>query len=739
MKRFEHLTKDKSGIVDPDLWLQNVLAKEQYRESKLLPQAVRILELVGEEKLNPYRKSCIEQGLIMATILSELGVDEQTLVAALLYSSVQYAGLSLENVAEHLGDKIAKLVSGTKQMEAISDFYKVMAQGELYHHNVDNVRKMFLAMVDDVRVVLLKLAERLYVLRCAAKLNNEERLSLAKEASSVYAPLANRLGISPIKWEMEDLVFRYLEPEKYYEISKSLSESRIEREKYITEFIATIEDILRKSGIKNFEVTGRVKHIYSIYRKMCRKQVGVKGIYDVNAVRVFVANVEDCYAALGTVHGKWDHIPQEFDDYITNPKPNGYSSIHTAIIGPQDKIVEVQIRTQAMHDQAELGVAAHWLYKEGAAPKSGYEEKIALLRQLMDWQKEVGDEKTQQQIQHIFSDHIYVFTPAGDVLDLPQDATPLDFAYRVHSEVGHRCIGAKVNGAIVPLNYKLKSGEKVDILTGKRGQPSRDWLNSELGFLKTAHAKAKVFAWFKKQSFDSNAAVGQELLEKELRRLGLKQVNLEELANKLKFKNKDEFMAVLGRGDLKISNVVEALNISLGKEKEVENEIELAKKALAQKPTKKSGLANAVKIQGVDNLLTNIANCCKPVPGDRIVGYITQGEGISIHREDCSNMLYARKVRPERIMFVSWGETAKKLYPVDVVVEAFDRQGLVRDITGIFADAEIMVLGLQLSTNKKEHTAHVNLTIEIENLEMLSKVLAKVAHIPNVSKVWRKI
>lgn len=747
----KHSHKNLSLVAANDVatiehWLVGIGINNSDADVNELRQALNLLALVGKDKLNPYGETCLQHGLAMASIVNDLGVDADAMAAALLYSSVQYGDLPLENISEHLGEKITKLINGAKQLAGIDEFYHDLAHGRQYNYNLDNIRKMFLAIVDDVVIVVIKLAERLYALRHVAKFSDEHKQRVAKSVSALYAPLANRLGISQLKWEMEDLAFRYLEPDKYYKISKSLKENRITREKYIENFTRLLSEVLAQAQIKNFKVSGRVKHIYSIYRKMCRKNVGLENIYDVNAVRIFVPEVVDCYEALSAVHAKWQQILAEFDDYIANPKPNGYSSIHTAVIGPEDKIIEIQIRTFTMHEEAELGVAAHWLYKEGKVrAQIGYEEKIALLRQVMTWQEEVaGGEEKKREVQQIFRDRIYVFTPQNDLLDLPQGATPLDFAYRVHTEVGNRCVGAKVSGAIVPLNYQLKTGDRIEILTSKRGQPSRDWLNVELGFLQTSHARAKVLGWFKKQNYDEDLKVGQELLIKEQKRLGLKQINLEQVAAYLKYKNKNDMLAALGTGELKLAVVMGAIDDELLKDREEKAQekdnatIVAETTAAAVQSRAQSRTLPGVQIHGVDNLLTHMASCCKPVPGDKVVGYVTQGRGISIHRCDCHNILHAQKDRSERLLSVEWGKTQQKRYPVDLVVEAFDRTGLVRDITNIFADEGVMVSGLQFVADKKEQIAHVYITIEVENLEIFSKLLTQIAQVSGVLKTWRQ-
>lgn len=720
------------GSINVESWLQQISEKYSLKNIEFLRQAAPLVRVVGTEHAAPNGESCLQQGLTMAEILAELNVDTDTLAAAMLYSSVCYAGLSLEDVTEHLNEKIAKLIKGTQQMEAIN-----ILRVENYHSHdpatIDNIRKMLLAMVDDANVVLIKLAERLCLLRNVAIFNDAKKKQMAKETMDIYAPLANRLGIGQIKWQLEDLSFRYLEPQEYKKISTLLNQRRIDREQHVQHMVGELTTLLQEADIHNFNITGRAKHIYSIYRKMNRKKVAIEEIYDISAVRIFVTNINDCYAVLSSVHTRWPHVPKEFDDYIATPKPNGYRSIHTAVIGPENKPVEIQIRTHEMHEAAELGVAAHWIYKEGRRKPSSYEEKISWLRQVMDWQKEIATtQAAKKELQtELFDDRVYVFTPTGDVLDLPKGATPLDFAYQLHSELGHRCRGAKVNKHIVPLTYSLNTGEQVDILTIKHGQPSRDWLNPSLGYLKTPRAKAKVLQWFKRQDYDKNLAEGKLLLEKEQRRLNLKNFDFENVAHKLNYKNSNDCLAAIGRGDLGIQGVVNLIQSQFEPPAApIEIKPDISKSKISQHLTD-------IDIHGVGNLLTHIARCCKPVPGDAIVGYVTIGRGVSIHRQDCSNVLHYRNANQERLLDVNWGQQTQKNYAVDLDINAYDRQGLLRDITAFIASENIAVLSINTFTNQEKSTAHIHITIEISDLAYLGKILAHLQQIPNVFEVKR--
>ncbi len=715
------------GPINIESWLQQLVAKYPLENLALLRQAATLAQVAGEEAAAPNGESCLHQGLAMAEILAHLEADEETLAAAIVYSSVCFADLSLEDVIEHLSPKIAKLVKGTQQMQAIN-----ILRGENYHSHdpatIDNIRKMLLAMVDDVSVVLIKLAERLCILRNVAIFSENKKRQVAQETMDIYAPLANRLGIGQIKWQLEDLSFRYLNPTEYKNISSGLKEKRIEREHYIKQIIAELKQLLTQADVHDYKISGRAKHIYSIYRKMQRKRVPLSEIYDASAVRILVPSIADCYTALSNVHTNWRHISKEFDDYVATPKPNGYRSIHTAVVGPEGKNIEIQIRTYEMHEESELGVAAHWMYKEGRRKISSYEEKIAWLRQVMDWQKEVAkSDAAKQEIQtELFDDRVYIFTPNGDVLDLPKGATPLDFAYQVHSELGHRTRGAKINGHIIPLTYELKTGEQVEILTIKHGHPSRDWLNPHLGYLKTSRAKAKVLQWFKKQDFDKNFAEGQALLEKEQRRMGIKEINIEKLARDLNYKTANDLLAALGRGDVRVSTLINM----------VQPQIETEVKTETHRIKPQESLTD-IDIQGVGNLLTHMALCCKPVPGDAIVGYVTIGRGISIHREDCSNIQQRQREHDERIISVNWGSKTQQNYAVDLVVSANDRPGLIRDVTILLANENISIIRMNTVTNRDENTAHITLTIEIGSLAPLSKILARISQLNDVYDVRR--
>ncbi len=682
--------------------------------------------------------SCFRIGLEMAEILADLQMDQDTLVAAILYRSVREQKLSLDRVREDFGDTVTKLIKGVLRMAAISYQHYDHDErvfGRQSAEQVDNVRKMLVAMVDDVRVALIKLSERTCAIRAVKNATVERQRHVAREVSEVYAPLAHRLGIGHIKWELEDLSFRYLEPDDYKRIARLLDERRLARQEYIDHVLEVLRGELLSADI-NGEVTGRAKHIYSIWRKMQRKGIGFSQVYDIRAVRILVPTVRDCYTVLGVVHSLWRNIPHEFDDYIASPKENGYRSLHTAVIGPENKVLEIQIRTFAMHEEAELGVCAHWRYKgtDTDGGRDSYEQKIAWLRQVLEWHDELGGDVVplQDDLRGIDQDRIYVFTPEGHVVDLPKGATPLDFAYRIHTDIGHRCRGAKVNNRIVPLNYHLNNADQVEVLTGKREMPSRDWLSPALGYLNTARARAKVQHWFKVQARDQNIAEGQALLDREFKRLALLDLDFEALAQKLNMKTLDDLYAAVGASDIGVGQVLGAAQRLLDAKLPREPVIPFRTRS----PSGKKG--SDVYIEGVGNLLTHIAQCCNPVPGDAIVGYITLGRGVSIHRQDCSNVLQLQADEPARIIKVEWGETPQSTYSVDIIIEAYDRYGLLRDITALLDAEKINISAMQTLSDKRKNTVDMLLTAEIRGFDELSRILTKLNQLPNIASARRK-
>ncbi len=722
------------GSIDVQQWLEHVGSKGYFQDLGLIRNACKLSQLAGQDHATETGQSCLQQGLSMADLLADMEVDQETLAAAIIFESVHYAELSLEDVEEQLGSPIARLVKGVEKMSAMHNLQAFSAYPQ-NKHQIDNVRKMLIAMVDDVRVVLIKLAERLCVLRALAPLPPALSLKIATEAMEIYAPLANRLGIGAIKWEMEDLAFRYLHPDDYKAIATGLRARRLDRDHFVSLIVDDLNEHMKRMNISHFAVYGRSKHIHGIYRKMKHKNVSLDEIYDASAVRILVDTKELCYEILDLVHSLWHPIFHEFDDYITNSKTNGYQSLHTAVEGPEGRVFEVQIRTFQMHQQAEMGVAAHWKYKEGGAKhKASHERKIEWLREVLAWHCEMATNKGSSLAieSGFFDDRVYVFTPNGDVLDLPVGSTALDFAYHVHTEMGHRCRGTKVNGSMVPLTYALKTGDKVEVLTGNEARPSRDWINSHSKYLKTSRAKAKVLHWFNQQDHDKNAAEGREILDKELKNLGIKAERMDDVVQVLKFKTLDDLLAALGRSDVKLNQILNRLSPV----EPIEHAIKKLVKA-HHKPEAPSG--SDLIIEGVGSLLTHMAGCCQPLPGDEVIGYITLGRGVSIHRQDCSNVLYSSEKERMRFLQVSWGSTLREHYVVDVQIKAFDRPNLLRDVTSLLSNEKAHVFALQTQLNRHDNTNHITLTIEIDGLNSLSGLLGRLGKIPNVLEARRQV
>lgn len=568
----------------------------------------------------------------MVEILVELNLDADSLATAYLTPYYLNDVVSIDAVEEHLGNHVAVLLTGVSQMATISTLAH-QGNGTV---QVDNIRRMLLAMVEDVRAVVIKLAEQVCHLRNVKDAAEEERVIAAKETADIFAPLANRLGIGQLKWELEDLAFRYLHPDIYKNIAKQLDDKRLAREAYMADMVEQVKQRLHEAGIKA-EVYGRPKHIYSIYKKMAKKNYEFDQLFDIRAMRIVVERLQDCYGALGIVHTNWRHLNKEFDDYVATPKQNGYQSIHTVVFGPEGKTVEIQIRTHDMHQDAELGVAAHWMYKEGALPGrgSGYEQKISWLRKLLQWQEEVvdGSDLAQELKNQVVEDRVYVFTPRGDIFDLPLGATPLDFAYYIHSNVGHRCIGAKIFGKIVPFTHQLSTGDQVEILTQKQPNPSRDWLNPSLGYIKSSRARAKIHHWFKQLDRDKNLSAGKEILDNELQKLELTYKDLDPAIKRFNFRELDDLMVAIGAGDIRLNQMLNFIT------DRTEHEPVIRFKS----PSKVTGDKNGIVVDGVGSLMSHVARCCRPVPGDEIIGYITQGRGIAVHREDCDSFSNLKK------------------------------------------------------------------------------------------------
>jgi GTP pyrophosphokinase len=656
-----------------------------------------------------------------ALIVAELRVGADAIVAALLFDCLDDAPAVLEQFGS--AAKLAQGVAAMARIEALAT--SATDKSVDTHAQLEALRQMVLAMVEDIRVVLIKLAERTHALRCAASADAPTRQALGQQARELFAPLANRLGVWQIKWEMEDWAFRYLEPEIYKTIATQLDEKRGDRELYINDIIAQLEMEMALHGVQG-EVTGRPKHIASIVNKMRRKHLPFDQLYDIRAVRVLVKNEIDCYTVLGLVHNLWQPIPSEFDDYIAQPKGNDYRSLHTAVIGPKDHALEVQIRTFDMHGHAELGVAAHWRYKEGGKQSPQYEEKIAWLRRILEWKDDVADssEFTEQFKTELFHDQVYVLTPQGRVIALDRGATPVDFAYALHTDLGHRCRGAKINGAMVSLNTPLENGQRVEVVTAKEGAPSRDWLNPALGYLATHRARSKVRAWFRQRDVGEQVGLGKSLLEKELKRLGLGDINLEKLAQRLKFGKVDEFMAALGRGDIGQRELINGLQ-------------EPGKPAPALAPTTKPrsrarSSSNPVSIPGLGDVPLTMARCCKPQPPEALMAYTTVGRGVTVHRADCAAL---KRANPARMLPAEWVSEPGAAFEVDIRLKAFDRQGLLRDISDVIAKDKIDVL--RVNTESRGEYASMQITVRIKELQQLSKLLVRLQHVQNVIEVGR--
>lgn len=668
--------------------------------------------------------------LATAKILADMYMDEPSIVAALLHDVPEDTSVTLDEICNEFGDEITQLVDGVTKLSKLR-YGKEQVEAE-------SLRKMFLAMAEDIRVVLIKLADRLHNMRTLGALSPEKQDKIARETLEIFAPLANRLGIYNIRRELEDLSLKYLQPEQYHEIEHLLADDRDDRHSYIGQAITMLRERLSHEEIKA-DITGRPKHIYSIYTKMIAKRRDFEHIYDIRAVRVLVESVKDCYVVLGIVHSLWTPIPGEFDDYVAKPKDNMYSSLHTAVIGPGGKALEVQIRTREMHQIAEYGVAAHWRYKEpGGKRDPRLEEKINWLRQLQEWRAEVSSarEYVDALKTDIFQDQVYVFTPKGQIIELAAGATPIDFAYHIHTEVGHRCRGSKVNGKIVPLDYSVKTGDRVEILTAKKGAPSRDWLNPSLGLVRTARAREKIRAYFKKQEREVARAEGRAILDKELRRLGLGQKNLDEIAKLFNFKTVDELCEAIGHEDISIQQIgIKLLEAEQAKAPPPTPPAPLPEgegKKVREKPLPDVGL----EVGGVGNLLMRLAHCCKPLPGDEIVGYISRGRGITIHRRDCKNVL-DHDGTDGRWITLSWkGMKQEQVYPVQVQVRAFDRAGLLHEISGIVADEGVNMSSVS-STSMRDKTALISATLEIANANQLTRILNKMDRLPNVIEARR--
>ena len=705
----------------------------------------------------------LARALGTASILASQRFDPDSLTAGLLVGLPASGRYERDAVTSRFGADVASLVEGVARMNAVQAT-PIGADREQRAAQAENLRKMLLAMVEDIRVVLIKLAERTHTLRFlmdSARRRKDDRAPVAaplllpaspredayrgaaREVLDVYGPLANRLGLWQLKWELEDLSLRALEPAEYHRIARLLDERRLDRERYVANVAATLSRELEQGGL-SAEVTGRPKHIYSIFSKMRRKQVGIEALYDIRAVRIIVDSVRDCYTALGIVHHLWSPLPGEFDDYIAKPKANNYRSLHTAVLGPEGKPLEVQIRTREMHRHSEYGVAAHWRYKEGdaRAPRrdAGFDDRIAWLRQILDWKDAVADtgEWLSAFKSSLFTDSIYVLTPQGRVVDLPAGATPIDFAYAVHTSLGHRCRGARVDGQMVPLDYKLSNGQQVEIIAAKQGGPSRDWLNPELRYVQSHRARAKVRQWFNAQQHDATVAQGRAIVERELARLGQTALKLDSLAAKAGFARVDDFFAAAARDDIG-PRQIQAAAAALAQPVVAPPAPaggSAATGELVMRRSRATTTGHGILVVGVDRLLTGLARCCKPAPPDPIVGFVTRGKGITIHRAQCTNVARIERREPERLIEADWGIPRGELFPVDIVVDAADRQGLLRDISELFSREKINVTAV--NTQTRHHQARMAFTLEVESVEQLERALRLARDIGGVFSAVRR-
>ena len=700
------------------------------RETRFADPSVDAVEayldtLPAQHAIEPGRA----EGRAIAAILQPLGLPEPLIAAVLVYPLARDAHLTDAGLQSCGLPELPRLVAGLVQLGRFS-LPRNWRPGEaLAVQQSEALRKMLLAVVSDVRLVLVRIAEQLYRLRAAKTAPRHEQKRIAIETREVYAALANRLGVWQLKWELEDLAFRYLEPDTYQQIAALLNEKRGERETFIEDVLYTLREELAKHGI-DADVSGRPKHIYSIWRKMQRKGYGLEQIFDIRAVRVLVDDVSDCYGALGVVHNIWSYLPGEFDDYIANPKANNYQSLHTAVIGPEGRTVEVQIRTRQMHRHAELGVAAHWRYKEGGSSKAAFDQKIRFLRQLLEPGEDDRD-LIDRISGDVFEDRVYAISPKGDVVEMPAGATPLDFAYHIHTQVGHRCRGAKVNGRIVPLTYQVNNGDQVEIITAKHEQPSRDWLSPQLGYLAATRSRTKVRNWFRQRDRDLNRRQGREILERELSRLNVRDITSDAIARQLKQKDTDALYVALGVGDLTAAAIASALqNLRKDESKDF---------VRRRRPAKRGGASGSeIAISGVGDLLCNFARCCRPVPPEGIGGYITQGRGVTIHRQDCGNFLSLHARHPERVIEVDWGTSADAIYPAELQLHAYDRQGLLRDVSAVLADENVSIDGVQTRSDRQSMQAIMDLTIAVPGLPTLSRVISRLEQLANVTSVKRK-
>lgn len=708
-----------------------------------IKNAYQLAKIAHQGQTQPSGSPYIAHCVAVADILAKIAVPPELIIAGLLHDVVEDTDISLEKINKEFGGEIASLVDGVTKLTHLPTLLQGdqqnKARGAIKGQTTfrksreesiaEALRKTYLAMSDDIRVVIVKLADRLNVMRSLSYFSEEMQKQIAQETLDIFAPLANRLGIWQIKWELEDLAFRYDAPSKYKEIAEKLADRRSDREQQIERIIKKLREELQAEGI-SARISGRPKHIYSIHQKMARKDMPFEMLMDLRGVRLIVDDVATCYKALGIVHMKWRPIPGEFDDYIAARKENNYQSLHTAVIFDDGKPLEVQIRTQEMHDNAEYGIAAHWRYKEDDANiKDSYQQKISWIRSLFNWHQE--DEDAEELVDSwksdVFKDRVYILTPQGDIIDLPAGSTPIDFAYHVHTEIGHRCRGAKINGKLVSLDYVLETGNQVEILTAKRGGPSRDWLNPNLGLVHTSRARSKIKQWFKRQDRELNLEQGKNILEKEFKRLGLKSVDLEQVIPEFNIKSVEDLYVAIGCGDIGTGRLVNKLAEKEEEQLETELSFDLVEAPSSIMPSE------SIRVMGLKGIATTMAKCCNPMPGDEIIGYITRGRGATIHRQDCPNILQVEE--KERLVKVSWGQPGRT-FTVPVQIKAYDRQGLMTDISTIISDENINLIDMSMKMN--QHLANIKLIVGVKGISQLSRLLTRIESLPNVFEANRQ-
>ncbi len=740
-------SEDASRNPDASALMESVRGYLPPADWSVVQRAVAFAALAHAAQFRNSGEPYVIHPIAAATTLAGMQLDRDAIVAALLHDVPEDTSVTLEEIQKEFGEKVARLVEGVTKLSKIKwqpvDEFSNKAAAEK-QEQAENLRKMFLAMVDDVRVVLIKLADRLHNMQTLQFKPQHKQIKIATETLEIFAPLANRLGIWNIKWQLEDLCFMYLHPEEYQNLVNLTNDKRESRERFLKRVQMTIRKALDDAGIQYSDVSGRPKHIYSIYKKMSRKNRPLDQIYDLLAVRIIVENVRDCYGTLGIIHTLWRPIPGEFDDYIATPKESMYQSLHTAVYSLDGRPIEVQIRTHDMHKVAEYGIAAHWRYKEGGKRDVEFEAKIAWLRRLIDWREDGGAETDAQDFvdslkTDVFQDQVYVFTPKGDIMDLPAGATPIDFAYRIHTDIGHQCGGARVNDRLVPLSYQLQNGEVVKIMQVKnRKGPSRDWLNPNLGYLKTAGARDKVRQWFRRQERDENISHGREILDEELKRLGLHNISYDTVADHFpKYDKLEDFLAAIGYGGISVSQITSRLvDASKGTElPEFMQPSSVITNATEKMPT----IATDMTVSGIGGLLTSLANCCSPVRGDEILGFVTRTKGISVHRIDCPNILNVPEKDQGRLIRVSWGESTVPYYRVPVRMEAVDRVGLLRDISVLVADEKINMGDFRTLPANQRGIISILFTLEVTSLEQLSRILAKLQSVRDILEVRRDV